>query len=86
MGSDSDRLVAAVRGVNRFYTRQIGMLRDGLLKDPFSVASARVLYELAPRNAATAAELSKELRLDPGYLMRALLLDCAQICASRGWI
>jgi DNA-binding MarR family transcriptional regulator/N-acetylglutamate synthase-like GNAT family acetyltransferase len=67
-----DRRVADVRRFSRFYTRQIGLLRDGYLETPFSLTEARVLYEVASREHAVAAELTRELGLDAGYLSRIL--------------
>lgn len=67
-----DSQVAAFRQFNRFYTREIGTLREGLLDSEFSLTEARVLYELATRGEATASDIAKELTLDAGYLSRIL--------------
>jgi DNA-binding MarR family transcriptional regulator/N-acetylglutamate synthase-like GNAT family acetyltransferase len=67
---DMDTEIDVVRHFNRFYTKQIGILSEGLLESPFSLTEARVIYELAQRGSATASELANELRLDPGYLSR----------------
>ena len=67
-----DPRVAAVRRFSRFYTKQIGILAEVLLRSPFSLAEVRVMYELAHAKGVSAVDLAEELRMDPGYLSRIL--------------
>ncbi len=64
--------VAAVRRFNRFYTRQLGVLRKTYLDSPYSLGEARLLYEIAQRRSPTASEIVCALDLDAGYLSRTL--------------
>ena len=73
---DLEQRVGAVRRFNRSYTRRIGVLQDGFLRSPYSLAEARVLYELAHRQKPTATEVAAELGLDHGYLSRILRGFC----------
>ncbi len=64
--------ITAVRHFNRFYTHQIGVLQETLLKSDFSLTEMRVLYELAHSKDVTATSLIRRLGLDAGYLSRIL--------------
>ena len=62
--------IEALRSFNRFYTTRIGALDEGLLNTRYTLAQARVLFELGKRKGASAGELAGALGLDPGYLSR----------------
>jgi DNA-binding MarR family transcriptional regulator/GNAT superfamily N-acetyltransferase len=68
--------IAAVRRFNRFYTRQIGVLRKNYLASPFSLSESRVLYEInqgdKTGDKVTASDIARALDLDAGYLSRVL--------------
>jgi DNA-binding MarR family transcriptional regulator/N-acetylglutamate synthase-like GNAT family acetyltransferase len=69
---NSGTRIDAIRRFNRFFTRRIGVLREGLLHTPYSLTEARILFEIANHDDLTASDLSRELGLDPGYLSRIL--------------
>lgn len=64
--------VELVREFNRYYTRRIGVLHEGLLHTKFTLTESRLLWELAHHDGKTATDLSRELDLDPGYMSRLL--------------
>jgi len=70
--SATARRISAIRRFNRFYTRQIGVLRKTYLDSPYSLGEARVLYEVASGRSPTASAIARALDLDAGYLSRVL--------------
>jgi DNA-binding MarR family transcriptional regulator/N-acetylglutamate synthase-like GNAT family acetyltransferase len=63
---------ARIRRFNRFYTRRMGLLQEGLLQSRFSLAEARVLYEVAHMAEPTARVIASTLGMDEGHLSRLL--------------
>ncbi|RFS82746.1 MarR family transcriptional regulator [Actinomadura spongiicola] len=64
--------VETVRAFNRFYTGVIGVLGEGLVRSPYSLTEARVVFELAQRPDTEVLALRRALALDAGYLSRML--------------
>jgi DNA-binding MarR family transcriptional regulator/GNAT superfamily N-acetyltransferase len=62
----------AIRRFNRFYTRAIGTLHAHLLGSVFTLAEARVIYEISRNERSTATQIAGNLNLDGGYLSRIL--------------
>ncbi len=71
MATPAER-ITALRAFNRFYTRRIGVLHEGLLDSRFSLAESRLLWELAHGEYTTTTKLARTLDLDTGYLSRLL--------------
>jgi DNA-binding MarR family transcriptional regulator/GNAT superfamily N-acetyltransferase len=70
--ADLEQTVRAMRDFNRFYTRTLGLLNERLTDSDFTLAEARVLFELGRRDAPVAGEIASALLLDPAYLARIL--------------
>ncbi|MSO68034.1 MAG: MarR family transcriptional regulator [Pseudolabrys sp.] len=76
MTATTQQRIGAVRRFNRFYTRQIGVLRKTYLDSSSSLGEMRVLHEIAQADkfgdALTASDIMRALDLDAGYLSRVL--------------
>jgi DNA-binding MarR family transcriptional regulator/GNAT superfamily N-acetyltransferase len=70
--SPAGEAIDVIRGFNRRYTRQLGLLDSGLLGSEFTLTEARVLYELANCRDCTATQIAGELGLDLGYMSRLI--------------
>ncbi|GHA31876.1 GNAT family N-acetyltransferase [Devosia pacifica] len=72
MTQNGHALVARIRQFNRFYTRILGLLREGMHKSHFSLAEARVVHELGRPGPSTAGEIAAVLDMDRGQMSRLI--------------
>lgn len=66
------REIEQIRSFNRFYTNHLGLLNEHILNGPYSLAEARILYEIGLREPVTAQQLALLLGLDKGYLSKIM--------------
>jgi DNA-binding MarR family transcriptional regulator/N-acetylglutamate synthase-like GNAT family acetyltransferase len=64
--------VDRVRSFNRGWTEVLGLLDQGLLETDYTLAEARVIFELAQKDRWDRLDLKNRLGLDPSYLTRVL--------------
>jgi DNA-binding MarR family transcriptional regulator/N-acetylglutamate synthase-like GNAT family acetyltransferase len=76
--------IRTVRAFNRRYTKVLGVLAEGLMRTPYSLTEARVLFELYQEAEVEVTALRRELDLDPGYLSRLLARFEADGLITRG--
>jgi DNA-binding MarR family transcriptional regulator/N-acetylglutamate synthase-like GNAT family acetyltransferase len=72
MPAPNQSQIAAVRRFNRFYTREVGVLRKNFLDSPWTLTEMRILFEIANGKEVTASDIGKALDLDAAYLSRLL--------------
>lgn len=72
MAAPSKDHIASVRRFNRFYTREVGVLRKTFLETDWSLAEMRVLFEIANGRDVTASDVGRALDLDAAYVSRLL--------------
>lgn len=73
--------VESFRAFSRIHTRVAGVLEPRYMASDMSLVEARLLYEIATREAVLASELQAVLGLDAGYASRLL-----RRFEERGWI
>lgn len=59
-----------IRSFNRFFTKLAGVLDRSILQSEFSLAEARVLFEIGHRPGGHSRDFVADLGLDPGYFSR----------------
>jgi DNA-binding MarR family transcriptional regulator len=69
---DSEEPIGEIRSFNRFYTRVLGVLERHILRSPYSLTEARILFEISHDHAANARKIRKLLVIDEGYLSRTI--------------
>jgi DNA-binding MarR family transcriptional regulator/GNAT superfamily N-acetyltransferase len=70
--ADPTAQIAEIRSFNRFYTKVIGLLEEGMHKSPYSLAEARLVHEIGKRGAITSAGVAAILGMDRGQMSRLL--------------
>ncbi|MAI90183.1 MAG: hypothetical protein CBB65_07060 [Hyphomonadaceae bacterium TMED5] len=68
--SELDAQIEAIRRFNRFYTRELGLLRKTFLETSWTLGEMRVLYEIRVAPGISARDICEKLHLDPAYLSR----------------
>lgn len=83
--ADKQNIIREMRAFNRFYTRLIGLLDGQLLHSEYSLAEARILYEIHAARQISASQIVSLLNIDKGYLSRILkkLEKNSLICKER---
>lgn len=72
MNSTYAPIIKIIRRFNRYYTNTLGLLNQHMLESEFSLAEARILYDIAHTENFTPKKLIEGLRIDPGYLSRII--------------
>jgi len=66
------KIIPGIRSFNRWYTDLIGLLEQRLLDSNWSLAEARLIYEIHAGQPVQASQLINILHVDKGYLSRLL--------------
>jgi len=66
------KVIPGIRAFNRWYTDWIGLLDQDLLNSGWSLAEARLIYEIHAGQPVQASKLTAALSIDKGYLSRII--------------
>lgn len=69
---DTKKAVGEIRAFNRFYTDIIGLLDAHLLDSAYSLAEARIIYEIYTGKSVQASQIMTAMHIDKSYLSRLL--------------
>jgi DNA-binding MarR family transcriptional regulator len=61
-----------IRAFNRFYTDLIGLLNQHLLDSAYSLAEARIIYEVYKGKNIKASQIMASMQIDKSYLSRLI--------------
>jgi DNA-binding MarR family transcriptional regulator len=64
--------IRKIRAFNRYYTDLIGLLDKHLLNSSWSLAEARIIYEIHIAGSVRASQIIEVMHIDRGYLSRLL--------------
>jgi len=67
-----DLFILKIREFNRFYADFLGSLNNKVLNSKYSLAYARVLFEIKNNPGCNAKDIISYLNIDKGYLSRIL--------------
>lgn len=70
-------IIDAIRAFSRFFTSKLGVVGPSYLGTDFTLTDARIIFETNAQGQTTAADLVRDLKLDPAYLSRIIKRFCA---------
>lgn len=68
----TDIQIQQIRAFNRQYTDLLGLLNSQLLNSQYSLAEARVIFEIFSNERCRASDIIDTVSIDKGYLSRIL--------------
>lgn len=76
--------IREVRAFNRWYTDVIGLLNRHLLDSAYSLAEARLIYEIHAAGSIRASQIMANMQIDKSYLSRLLKrLETQKVVATQ---